>query len=306
MPDPPRVSVVTPTYDRSAFLPRLHESLVAQTFEDFEWVVVDDGSTDGTGELIRGLKERSRFPIRYLWQPNGGRHIALNRGVQEARGEYCAVIDSDDWYPPDALERMILHWDSMSREERERFANVEGLCTSGNGMSAPVRELPQAVLDTDNFSIIAKYHVKGDKKGMYRTSVLREFPFPAQPRTFIPEGTVFFQIAERYQSRFVNEIWGFNEYQPGGLSQKIATNNKAFAYGFRLFNKTLLSLELEKPKTLLFKAYVNFVRYSMHEGIGLRTQMAETPSRLAWLSALPFGAALFIRDSFRAGRRARA
>jgi len=224
--------------------------------------------------------------------------------VQEAHGEYCAVIDSDDWYPLRALERMVLRWREIPLVERERFANVEGLCTSKNGTSLSSQSrLPQPILDADNFSIIARYHVFDDKMGMYRTKVLREFPFPAHANKFIPEDTVFFQIAERYRSRFVDEVWGFKEYLPSGLSKEIRDKGSEFAYGFRLFNKTVISLQLEKPTRMLFKAYVNFVRYSLHEGIWLGTQRSEVPSTPGWLLAVPFGAALYLRDRWRTSRQ---
>jgi glycosyltransferase involved in cell wall biosynthesis len=294
----PKVSVVTGTYNRRQYLARLHGSLVAQTFTDFEWVIVDDGSTDGTNQLVAGWQRDSPFPIHYFWQPNAGRHMAFNRGVQEARGEYFAGIDSDDWYPPDALKRMVEEWESIPADQRERFANIEGLTAYEDGKRAVSgRPMPQHVLDSDNFSIIAKYRVEGDKMGMYRTSVLREFPFPSVASEFLPEDVVFLQIADRYSSRFVDEIWGFKEYLSGGLTEKIKDDAGSFAFGFRLSNKTLISLTRKKPLPVLIKAYANYTRYSLHSDVPFRVQLSEAPSTLVWLATLPLGIGLYVRDS---------
>jgi len=302
----PKVSVLTATYNRKAYLPRLRESLLEQSFADFEWVIVDDGSSDGTDELIDGWQKDSPFLIRYFWQPNGGRHMAFNRGVEEARGTYCAVIDSDDWYPPEALARMIQQWESMSAEQREQFANVEGLTANPDGEPAVSgRPLPQHVLDSDNFSIVAKYRVRGDKMGMYRTAVLREFPFPSVAGEYVTEDVVFLQVAERYSSRFVDEVWGFKEYLPSGITKKVKTDPRSFAFGFRLSNKTLISLKRRKPMPTVLKGYANFTRYSFHDGVHVGTQLSEVPSALLWFAMLPVGFGLYVRDFARTNLRRR-
>lgn len=128
-------TICTPTYNRAHTLSRVHESLMRQTFRDFEWVVVDDGPTDGTGELVRKWKadHRTWFPIRYFWQENQHKKVAFNRGVREARGELFLVADSDDWFPPNALETFAEHWRLIPDGEREQFAGVCGLCVYENG-----------------------------------------------------------------------------------------------------------------------------------------------------------------------------
>lgn len=106
----PAVSIVTPTWNRVHTLPRLYNSLVGQRskngrFTDLEWIVVDDGSEDDTASLVQRLVDASQIDIRYLRQPNGGLHVAVNRGVEPARGRFTSIVDSDDWLTPDALRR---------------------------------------------------------------------------------------------------------------------------------------------------------------------------------------------------------
>ena len=98
-----RFTVLTPTYNRAHLLERLYRSLCTQTFNDFEWIIVDEGSTDYTKTLV--TKWMCRFPMRYVPKPNGGKHTAVNLGVQEAVGEWILIVDSDDWLLPSALER---------------------------------------------------------------------------------------------------------------------------------------------------------------------------------------------------------
>jgi glycosyltransferase involved in cell wall biosynthesis len=105
MADRPVVSVVIPTYCHRDTIGETLDSVFAQTFRDFEVVVVDDGSPDGTGELLRPLVEQGR--IRYVRQENAGAGRARNRGLHEARGEFIAFLDADDLWPTDKLEWQV-------------------------------------------------------------------------------------------------------------------------------------------------------------------------------------------------------
>ncbi|HPO73378.1 MAG TPA: glycosyltransferase family A protein, partial [Armatimonadota bacterium] len=115
----PCFSVIIPAYNRARFLPECLESVLAQTFTDWECIIVDDGSTDGTRELVAEYVRRdSRF--RYHWQENAGASAARNAGIERARGEWIAFLDSDDWYYPDALA----HFHAAA----SRFAEVQIVC----------------------------------------------------------------------------------------------------------------------------------------------------------------------------------
>src|SRR5664280_785412 len=145
-PPDPLVTVVTATWNRAHLLGRLHDSLKGQTMKSFEWLVVDDGSTDDTLAYLLEWANTSPVAIRGLRQDHRGKHVALNRAVAEARGRYVAVIDSDDWYLPRSLERMLYHFDAIPSCKRDCFANVEGRTVLPNG--TPVGDsLPQEVLE---------------------------------------------------------------------------------------------------------------------------------------------------------------
>src|SRR5262249_22312462 len=126
-------TVITPTFNRARTLPRVWESLRAQTYTSFEWVVVDDGSTDGTDALIADCAARASFPIRSLRQENRGKHVAMNRGVAASSGEMIVVLDSDDACVPSALERFAFHWLSIPEQRRREFYAIVCNCVDQEG-----------------------------------------------------------------------------------------------------------------------------------------------------------------------------
>ena len=213
------ITVFTPAYNRAHLLPRLYESLKGQTFKDFEWLVVDDGSTDDTEAVMHGFIKENLLDIRYIKQENGGKHRAINRGVKEARGELFFIVDSDDILPTQSLERVNYHY-SQTKED-SRFAGVCGLCCYFDGSQAG-GEQDFGTIDCIMLDIRQKHHIRGDMAEVFRTSVLKEFPFPEiEGERFCPEDLVWNRISQKYIMRFFHENIYECEYQPDGLSAKI-------------------------------------------------------------------------------------
>ena len=215
------ITVFTPTYNRAHLLPRVYESLCKQTFRDFEWVIVDDGSVDDTKSLSLTLprREGTFFPIRYFRQENGGKHRAINRGVKAAQGELFLILDSDDTLPKRSLE-IINHYYQQVKDD----ASFGGVCgymahhdgtVIGHGCDVPV-------LDTNSIDLRYKYHVVGDMLEVFRTDVLREIPFPdIEGEKFVPEALVWNRIACMYKLRVFHEVVYYRDYLDGGLTDKI-------------------------------------------------------------------------------------
>jgi glycosyltransferase involved in cell wall biosynthesis len=291
----PLITVLTPTYNRAALLARLHRSLCGQTFSDFEWLIVDDGSTDGTGSAVPQLTGKTpNFGVRYLRKENGGKHTAMNLGVREARGTFCAVLDSDDWYAPQCLERLKFHWDSI-RDPR-RFAEVQGLCATADG-SVIGSPFPQPVFDSDYYELAETLRVSGDRVGMIRTDVLRAHPFPEQfGNVYVPEGIVWNRIARKYRMRGVNEVLGFKEYLEGGLTSTSGPRHVAQAGPRLLYVEELLGMRRPLPPGPRFRAYANLTRYGLNYGRGVIREARRAPSLGLWALALPAGLALAARD----------
>lgn len=200
----PLFTVFTPTYNRAHTLPRLYESIKKQTFRDFEWLIVDDGSTDGTEELVRAWqKENNDFPIIYIWQPNQHKKVAFNRAVREARGKYFVPIDSDDELLPDALEKFLYMWNTIPAEKQSNFAWVMGLCLDDNGKVVG-DPFPKEPLDTSFIDYFFYYKVKGEKFACFKTEILKKFPFPEDIPNLVPESVVWLRMGKRYIGRCFN------------------------------------------------------------------------------------------------------
>jgi glycosyltransferase involved in cell wall biosynthesis len=202
-----KFTVFTPTYNRAHTITRVYESLLEQTYKDFEWLVIDDGSTDCTCNLIAHLQNcvGKAFPIRYHGQtPNRGKHIAHNRALKEAQGEFLLVADSDDWIVPNALERMVYHW--VRLPIKTDYGGVCGLCADRNGNIIGSKYTKAMIHSTlrDRKYI---HKMKGEHWGFVRTDIAKQYPFPDHIDGFVPEGVVWLDIAKKYKDYCVNEVF---------------------------------------------------------------------------------------------------
>jgi len=154
-------TVFTPTYDRADRLGRVRDSLEEQTFRDFEWLIVDDGSSDGTRELVERWQRDARFPIRYLYQSSAGKHVAFHRAVREARGALFLTLDSDDACVPEALERLLYWWEQIPQHERDGFSEVTALCQDQTGRLVGTR-FPTNPVDGTSIELRWWHRVRGE------------------------------------------------------------------------------------------------------------------------------------------------
>ena len=233
-----RITVFTPTYNRAYCLTRLFNSLVQQTYKDFEWVIVDDGSTDNTEDLVESFQEqRVGFPIIYKKTTNGGKHRAINQGMELINGEMVLLMDSDDWLREDALELVIKIDDSIPEEDKCKYAGIQGLCVHTDG------EVVGKTFDGNYVDCTAiecrKYNIFGDKAEIYYTKVLKQYPFPEiDGEKFLTERLVWNKIAkDGYLIRYFNEGIYFCEYLEDGLSHSgnvlYSKNPKQWAMAIR-------------------------------------------------------------------------
>jgi len=200
----PVFTIFTPTYNRAHTLPRLYASIRRQTFRDFEWLIVDDGSTDGTEALVRQWQaEGNDFPIRYYWQPNQHKKVAFNRGVKEAKGQWFVPIDSDDELLSDALQNVQKMWASIPNDRLDHYCAVVGLCVDDRGVIIG-DQFPNAPLDASAVELWFDCRITGDKCLALRTEALRQYPFPEEIPDLVPEGVVWFRMARHYRQRCFN------------------------------------------------------------------------------------------------------
>ena len=221
----PFISILTPTYNRGKLLLPLYESLKNLTFEDFEWLIVDDGSEDDTEQYalswIAHNIENAEFPICYIKKSNGGKHTAINRGVREANGELILILDSDDTLPSDSLATIAQYYEQC--KGYKDCAGVCGLMAHHDGQligtGFPKDPMYESAL---LFRYAEKGNVTGDLLEVYKTSVMREFPFPEiENERFCPESLVWNRIANKYKLFCFNKVIYYRDYLDGGLTSKI-------------------------------------------------------------------------------------
>lgn len=288
-------TVCTPTYNRAHLLPKVFASLENQTFRDFEWLVVDDGSTDNTRETVVSLRDNSPFPVRYCFQENSGVHGAFNAGVKEARGTFFVYLNDDDWLCPTCLERMQHHWQQLSPAQMAAFVGVAALCTDPAGILIGTA-FPEDVFDCDAIDIRLRHHVQGDKIGMNRTEILRQFPFPADLDRSVPMSLVWNRIAQKYKIRFVNEVLAGKDYLKGGLTDKKLSNKIRHPRATVVHLSEMISSGRPLPFAFLLKSYANYIRFSLHASYSPGKQLADVPSYFLWLLASPLGVGAYLRD----------
>lgn len=213
------ITVFTPAYNRGYIIHKLYESLCRQSFRNFEWIVVDDGSTDNTKELIQSFIAEEKINLRYFYQQNAGKHIAINRGVKEAQGELFFIVDSDDYLTHDALEKMSFYYEQI--KDNDDFAGISGVRITPEGKRIGGK-LPFKELDCTIVDFYCHHGYTGDMSEAYKTEVLRQYPFPQiEEEKFCPESLIWDRIAEKHQLRYFNQGIYVCEYRPDGLTAKI-------------------------------------------------------------------------------------
>lgn len=199
-------TVFTPTFNRAASIHRVYESLQSQTFRDFEWLIVDDGSEDNTAELIEGWIEDATFPIVYIRQKHSGKHVAWNRAVQEAGGRFFVIADSDDAFVSNALERFLEVWRSIPKEDMEKYRGVACRCITDKGMMVGSVKIPSPWLDANEADAKYFHKLQYELWGMSRTELLKRYPSPnIAGLRFYPESIIWDKIGEKYLTRYFNE-----------------------------------------------------------------------------------------------------
>lgn len=215
-----KLTIFTPTYNRAYIIENLYRSLQRQSVKNFEWLVVDDGSQDNTAELFRKWQaEENEFPIRYYYKENGGKHRAINYGIQYAVGEYFFIVDSDD-YLPDNSVAVILYWISEIPKKSGDFVGVCG-CKGFTNNDLVGTTFDGKFLDCTTLER-GKYGIEGDKAEVFNTDILKRYPFPEYPNEkFVTECVVWDKLAEDgYKFRFFNETVYLCEYREDGLTQQ--------------------------------------------------------------------------------------
>lgn len=244
-----KLTVFTPTYNRAYILENLYRSLQRQTSHDFEWVVVDDGSTDNTQQLVTSWQaEGNPFPIRYARQENGGKCRAINHGLSLARGELFFTVDSDDYLTDDAVEKVI-RWGA---------ALPEGFCGFAGNLGTSPTETPNTPFPGEYFdgNAFDRYGAAdGERASVFFTELHRKYLYPEFPgEKFIIESVPWNRMAnDGYQMRFFNDIIWIYEYKDDGLTKA----------GYQNF------LNNPQGTGLFWREKAEFLRFPLHKKLAM-------------------------------------
>ncbi len=284
-----QLTVFTPTYNRANLLARLYKSLLAQTHKNFEWIIVNDGSTDNTDEVVGSfMADPKDFNIVFIKQANSGKHIAINTAVKIALGELFFIVDSDDYLTENSLELIISEWSKVPNH-KDYAGIVPNKCTS---TTTPLGKPTYKYLDCNPIDFRYKYNQKGDKAEVIRTDLFKLFPFPeGTPEKFCPEG-LFFNRLYQYKLRYLNENIYICEYLPDGLTSSSFKVRKRSP-----INTCSYYLELSRhaiPFIYRLRAGVNFYRFKRYT-----KEILESPFRsfiLTCISILLANIVFVLRD----------
>ncbi len=226
-----KITVFTPTYNRAHLLPRLYQSLLNQTNQDFCWLVIDDGSTDDTLKLLDIWEGEKKIDLKYIHQKNQGMHGGHNTAYANIETELNVCIDSDDFMPRTAIELILTKWDKI--KDKKGIAGIVGLDANTNGDIIGTI-IPNSLELCTLSGLYNKHGVRGDKKLVYRTEVIHKFPnYPLfQGERFVPLDYLYLLIDQEYKLATLNEILVIVDYQLDGSSLNILRQYRSNPIGF--------------------------------------------------------------------------
>lgn len=215
MSNAPFLSIVTPTYNRAHLLPDCFESLLKQTDFDFEWIIVDDGSTDDTAAVVSTF-ETDLFPVVYVSKENGGKHTALNAAFPLIHGKYVLTMDSDDSLTDDAVETVRSGWNIYeSIPSIALITFLKGPSKDDPYCTGPVENQPVDILRYKRNIVHGS-----DCCEVIRTDVLKQFPFPVfEGERFLSECALWNRVAQEFKCVYINKVIYLGEYLEGGLTK---------------------------------------------------------------------------------------
>lgn len=288
-----QITILTATYNRAHLLGDLYNSLRRQTCQAFDWVIVDDGSTDNTKEIVaEWLKDIHNFSIEYIYTPNGGKNRAINLGVKHVTTPYTMIVDSDDYLTDDAIEYLTTK--AAEALHDESLAGISAL--KGKDIAIPLCRpmFNETEYITANNLERRNYNLERDACEVYKTDILRKHPFEVwEGEKFVPEEIVWNKIAmDGYSLRWYNKVTCIVRYQEEGLTKS----------SFSLMQKNPMGYAMMYKQRVVLSSNLKEKFYNACQIVALSIlgkeflQIFKDNSNLfVTMLALPFGTILAIR-----------
>lgn len=289
------ITVFTPTYNRAYTIYKCYESLKRQTCKDFEWLIIDDGSTDNTKELIMAwIDETTEFKIRYIYQENQGMHGAHNTAYENINTELNVCIDSDDYMPDNAIEKIKNAWVSVRHDKK--ISGLAGLDAYENGQVIGMK-FPDDLKKSSLFDFFYNKGIKGDKKLVYRTELIKKYPYPVyEGEKYVGLAYKYYKLDEEYQLALINDVLCIVEYMEDGSSlnmfKQYRRNPKGWCF-YRVENLKLSNGNL-RYKFIQCVHYVSSSMLSKNKKF-----LIESPKKCLTVASIPLGLALYFYILFK-------
>lgn len=252
----------------------LYKSLCLQSDKRFEWLIVDDGSTDGTKEVVEQIQKEAKFAIRYVYKNNGGKHTALNVGISMINTSLTFIVDSDDVLTPDAVE-VILRYNN-------RYENQTKLCGYAFLRAFPDGKINGKLFEPDEKiasfveSRINCDDTLADKAEVYFTSCLREFPFPEyNDEKFLGEDIVWVRMGRKYDMVHINKAIYVGNYLDDGLTKNRRRHNIKSPFGCMHRAEEFMKKDIKLKYRI--KAGLQYIIYGSFAGIGIIELVVKSP-----------------------------
>ena len=280
------LTVFTPAFNRAHLLPRVYESLKNQTCKDFLWLIIDDGSTDETKEVVSEFIKQNIIDVEYVFQINQGMHGAHNTAYQNITTPLNTCIDSDDFMPLDAVEKILDKWQTVKNPEK--YSGLVGLDADLKGQLIGTKFLKESTTLEDFYLSGGT----GDKKLVYRTEVMKQYPpYPLfKGEKYVGLGYKYLLADQDYELITLNEILVQVDYQQGGSSNNMFRQYYNNPRGFTFLRKQ--GMVLSKSRVKRFTEAIHYVSSSFISKNG--KFISESPRKILTFLALPFGVILYL------------
>ncbi len=284
------LTIFTPAFNRAHLLPRLYESLCKQTCQDFDWLVVDDGSSDNTKALVASWIAENKIPITYIYQENQGMHGAHNTAYRNIKATLNTCIDSDDYMPLNGVALILSKWETI---DQKKYAGIIGLDALESG----------AILGskfTTDYTTLEDFYLSGgtgDKKLVYRTDVITKYPeYPIfEGERYVGLGTKYLFVDKDYEMATLNAVLVIVDYQPTGSSNTMFYQYMKYPKGF-IYNR-ITTMRFSKSTKRKFIEAIHYISSCI---ILKRSNfLKDSPEKLLTLLAVPFGIALYLLIRFK-------
>lgn len=290
----PTLTIFTPAYNRAHLLPRLYESLCQQTCRDFCWLVVDDGSCDNTQELVKSWIEENKILIRYKYKQNGGMHTAHNVAYSLINTELNTCIDSDDYMPIDAVEKIVTYWKKHGSDQVNGIIGLDS-DTQGNIIGSRLPDGKLTMTLTDFYYLGGK----GDKKLVYRTDMMKALPeYPVfEGEKYVGLGYKYMLADLKRPMLLLNEVLVHVDYQPDGSSNTMWKQYARHPQGFAFLRRE--TMKHHPYFKIRFKAAVHHISSCLYLK---KNPIKDSPCPVLSLLAFPLGLLLHLYILHRASQ----